>query len=85
MNKNTTENHKATAATAKVYTVLYQSTMKIFYLTQALVVLMATAAQAQEYQYDNYQDQDDYYAQGEDTLYSDYASHQEQKALGGGG
>lgn len=59
--------------------------MKLLYLTQALFVLMATAVFAQEYQYDEGYQEDDYYAQGEDTLYHDYAQHQQKKADGGAG
>ena len=47
-------------------------------------MLMATAVFGQDYQYEDYGDQD-FYAQGEDTLYHDYAQNKELKAAGGGG
>jgi hypothetical protein len=49
-------------------------------------VLAAVPVQGQQYDYEDYGDQQqDYYAQTEDTLYQDYAEHQQMKAQGGGG
>ena len=61
--------------------------MKIQSLYQVFVVLLlAVPIQAQQYDYeDNGDAQQDYYAQAEDTLYQDYAEHQQLKAQGGGG
>ena len=69
--------------------------MKSQCIQRALVVLMASSSlvlgQAQDYQgYDGqdqgyYEQQEDYYAGGEDSLYHDYAKHQEAKAQGGAG
>jgi hypothetical protein len=61
-----------------------------------LLSAMAAVVLAQEYDYDDYPQQDygsgqDYYGadaggyyQEEDTLYHDYAKHQEEKAIGAG-
>ena len=49
-------------------------------------LLLALGVQGQQYDYEDYGDQQqDYYAQTEDTLYQDYAEHQQIKAQGGGG
>jgi hypothetical protein len=64
-----------------------------------LVLSVLALVLAQEYDYDDYPQQDyggqhDYYGgaaggggyyQEEDTLYQDYAKHQEEKAMGAGG
>jgi hypothetical protein len=63
-----------------------------------LPFLLGIVASSQQYDYDNgdYQDygggdyygaeaDSGYYAQEEDTLYQDYAKHQQEKAMGGGG
>jgi hypothetical protein len=64
----------------------------------AVLILTATAAvasMAQDYDYDDYAQQEyggrDYYGdrggyyEQDDTLYQDYAKHQEEKAMGGAG
>ena len=59
--------------------------MKLQSFQRAIFLLFATTGSlvsAQSYQ--DYGDQD-YYGQEEDTLYHDYAQHQEVKAQGGGG
>lgn len=59
--------------------------MQLLTLTRALLLLISTAVYAQDYDYqyeESYQD----YAQGEgDTMYQDYAAHQERKAVGAAG
>jgi hypothetical protein len=52
-----------------------------------LVVLLALViVHGQQYEYEDYGDQQqDYFEQAEDTLYQDYAEHQQMKAQGGGG
>ena len=64
-----------------------------------MLLSVAFVASSQQYaDYDDYQDYgagggdyygadggDGYYAQEEDTLYHDYAKHQQEKAMGGGG
>jgi hypothetical protein len=66
--------------------------MKLSYIPQAVLVLMATASLvlAESYQgYDgqdqDYYAQDDYYAGDDDNLYHDYAERQQVKEQGGGG
>ena len=65
--------------------------MKFHSISRALLLLVAltattTSVQGQQYDYEDYGDQQqDYYAQAEDTLYQDYAEHQQMKAQGGGG
>ncbi|CAB9518162.1 expressed unknown protein [Seminavis robusta] len=62
--------------------------MKINSIQRALVLLLAfSSVQGQQYDYEDYGDDQgqDYYAQTEDTLYQDYAEHQQMKAQGGGG
>ena len=60
--------------------------MKFCSLYQAFGVLFTASLVLAQYAEQDYYAQEDYYAQQEgDTLYHDYAQHQEQKAQGGGG
>lgn len=61
--------------------------MKISSLHQAFCFLMtASVVLGQEYgEQQDYYGQDEYYGQEGDSLYHDYATRQEQKALGGNG
>lgn len=52
-------------------------------LASILIWLVAVQAQQQYDDYDSYGGNDGYYGQGEDTLYQDYAAHQQVKAAGG--
>ncbi|KAG7359445.1 flagellar calcium-binding protein [Nitzschia inconspicua] len=74
---------------------LSSATLSIFLLLPLFSAILAIVV-AQEYDYDDYPQQDygagqDYYGadaggyyQEEDTLYQDYARHQEEKAMGAG-
>jgi hypothetical protein len=62
--------------------------MKLSHLHQALSVLFTASLVIAQGNYADQQDyyaQDDYYANEGDTLYHDYAQHQEQKTQGGNG
>jgi hypothetical protein len=68
--------------------------MKLYYVRQTLLVLMATASLVLAESYQGYdgqdqdyyaEDQDDYYARDDDSLYHDYAQRQQVKEQGEGG